>query len=291
VNKALHIEDMGSILLAGKNIRDACFSTSDLEIASILAQQAGVALENARLHSDLLENIRQVEESQRALIQAEKMAVAGRLTASIAHEINNPLQSVRNCMHLAGRMELTSEQRQNYNQMAKLELDRLMQTVQQMLDYFRPGSVERKPINLNEIVQRVLSLVDNQLVENNIQYQVHYAPDLPQVKAVSDQIQQVLLNLILNAMEAMPTGGNLLITTRALDDEVEILVEDSGPGIALQDRERIFEPFISTKDGGTGLGLAVSYGIITAHGGSLGIVEGAGPGACFRICLPMGGSA
>jgi two-component system NtrC family sensor kinase len=291
VHKSSSMENMGSILLAGKNTGDNRFSSSDLEIASILARQAGVAMENARLHSDLLANIRQVEESQQALIQAEKMAVAGRLTASIAHEINNPLQSVRNCLHLAGRMELTPEQRLNYHQMAKLELDRLMQTVQQMLDYFRPGSLDRKPVDLNEIVRRVLFLVDNQLLDNHIKYQIDYAPDLPQVMAVSDQIQQVLLNLVLNAMEAMPGGGNLLITTRASKDEVEILVEDSGPGIAPQDRERIFEPFVSTKDGGTGLGLAVSYGIISAHGGSLGIVEGAGTGACFRVSLPIGGSS
>jgi two-component system NtrC family sensor kinase len=288
LSQSLNVDDPNRLLLAGRAAGKAQFCPSELETAAILARQAGVALENARLHAELRAKIRQVEESQKALIQTEKMAIAGRLTASIAHEINNPLQSVQNCLHLAGRMELTSEQRQEYRQMAQLELERLMHTVQQMLDYFRPGSIERKPVNLNDTVKRVLSLIDNQLVENNIRYRVDYGTDLPPVMVVEDQIQQVLLNLMLNAMEAMPAGGSLLIVTRLAEDEVEILVEDSGPGIPPQDRERIFEPFVSTKEGGTGLGLAVSYGILSAHAGRLELIDGFGCGACFRISLPLG---
>jgi two-component system, NtrC family, sensor kinase len=281
----------GHVLLAVRDLGEPNFRQSDLEILAILARQAAAAMENARLHADLRAYIRQVEDSQRALIQAEKMAIAGRMTASIAHEINNPLQAVQNCLHLAGRPELTPEERHNYQHLAQTELERLMQTVHQMLDYYRPGGLDRKRVDLNDIVQRVLLLMDRQLVERNINYRVQYTSNLPEVLVVGDQLQQVLLNLVINAMEAMPDGGDLCIETYPRSDGVEILVEDSGPGIPPDQRERIFEPFVSTKESGTGLGLAVSYGIISAHGGSLDLLDGRGPGACFRIRLPIGDSA
>jgi signal transduction histidine kinase/CheY-like chemotaxis protein len=277
-----------NILMAARESGSPYFRESDLEIFAILARQAAVALENARLHTELRAYIRQVEDSQRALIQAEKMAIAGRLTASIAHEINNPLQSVRNCLHLAGRQELSLEDQQNYLGLAQAELERLMNTVQRMLDYYRPAALDRKAVDMNELIQRVLVLLSRQLEEANIRVKTRYSPRLRPVFVVADQAQQVLLNLCLNAMEAMPDGGTITIETFQRKILVEIVVEDTGPGVAPEQRERIFEPFVSTKEGGTGLGLAVSYGIISAHGGNLELVSPPGKGACFRITLPAG---
>jgi signal transduction histidine kinase len=105
---------------------------------------------------------------------------------------------------------------------------------------------------------------------------------------VGDQIQQVFLNLILNAMEAMPEGGELFIEIQTTKKEVEVIIEDTGPGISPGESQRIFEPFMSTKEDGMGLGLAVSYGIISAHGGNLDLTPGRGRGACFRVSLPRG---
>jgi signal transduction histidine kinase len=113
--------------------------------------------------------------------------------------------------------------------------------------------------------------------------------DLPSIVAVGSQIQQVFINLILNSFDAMPTGGTLRINAQVVRDGVEILVADSGPGIPVEHQAHIFEPFFSTKDGGTGLGLTVSYNIITAHGGILELASSTGPGACFRVYLPTGG--
>ncbi len=282
------VKDGGSLLLAGRGLQEGVFRESDLEIFAILARQASVALENARLHAELRAYLRQVEDSQRALIQAEKMAIAGRLTASIAHEINNPLQSVRNCLHLAGRKELPPEERQNYLDLAQTELERLMNTVHRMLDYYRPVAVDRKPVDINELVGRVLLLVKRQLDDHNIVVVPYLSERLPQVLVVGDQIQQVLLNLMLNAMEAMPKSGKIYINTNRRRQSVEITIEDTGPGVSEEQRDKIFEPFVSTKEGGTGLGLAVSYGIISAHGGNLELISGRGSGACFRITLPAG---
>lgn len=284
----VQLKEGETILLAARNQGSAPYRESDLEIFAILARQAGVALENARLHTELRAYIRQVEESQRALIQAEKMAIAGRLTASIAHEINNPLQSVRNCLHLAGRQELEPDSRREYMELAQAELERLMNTVQRMLDYYRPTAVDRKSVDLNELVQRVLVLLGRQLAEANVQVKTRLSSRLKPVFAVADQVQQVLLNLCLNAMEAMPEGGVIQIDTVQRRQAAEITIQDSGPGITDEERERIFEPFFSTKDGGTGLGLAVSYGIIAAHGGNLELIPTAGRGACFRFTLPSG---
>jgi signal transduction histidine kinase/FixJ family two-component response regulator len=277
-----------SVFVAARDADQPAFRQSDLEMFVILARQADVALENARLHTELRANIRQLEDSQRALIQAEKLAAAGRLTTSIAHEINNPLQAVQNCLHLAGRNELNAEERQNYLGMAQSELERLMKTVQRMLDFYRPGAVDRKPTDLNGLVDKVLSLLEKQLEERKIGLQTRLARHLPPVLLVGDQIQQVLLNLILNAMEAMPEGGDLFVETTASHRDVEILIEDTGPGFPPEARQHLFEPFISTKEKGVGLGLSVSFGIIAAHGGNLDLVPGRGRGACFRITLPRG---
>jgi len=278
------------VLFAARPSAEPVFRESDLEIFAILARQAGVALENAHLHAELRAYIRQVEQSQRALIQAEKMAIAGRLTASIAHEINNPIQSVRNCLHLAGRKELSSQKRQEYLEMAQAEMERLMNTVQRMLDYYRPSAVDRKPVDLNELVKKVITLVGQQLDDHHIRLFTRFSNKMFPVWVVADQIQQVLLNLILNAIEAMPEGGKLYIETAVRKNSAELTVEDTGAGVGENLREHIFEPFVSTKEGGTGLGLAVSYGIITAHGGSLDLAAGRGRGACFKITLPSGGS-
>lgn len=284
----MRLRDGQQFLVAARPENEPPLVEADLEMLQILSHQAAVALENARLYEELREYVRQVEESQRMLVQAEKMVTAGRLTASIAHEINNPLQAVRNCLHLAGRAELDSQQREEYLQLAQGELERLMNTVQRMLDLYRPGAVERRLTDLNDLINKVLRLVEQQLHKANVQIHAQLSPRCGAVLVVRDQIQQVLLNLILNAMEAMPNGGDLWIETRQRKRQIEITIEDSGEGVLPELRERIFEPFISTKENGTGLGLTVSFGIITAHGGGLELVKGRGNGASFRITLPLG---
>lgn len=278
-----------SLLFAGRNKDEAPFREADLEMFLILSNQAAVAIENARLYAELREYVKQVEESQQALLQAEKMAAAGRLSVSIAHEVNNPLQSVQNCLHLAGRKDLSGEQREEYFELAKSELNRLMSTVQRMLDFYRPGAVSPTEVDLHDLLLYVLNLMSKQLEKQGIQVKTDIPDNLPAVIAVGSQVQQVLINLILNSFDAMPEGGELHIQARVAKGGVEVLLQDSGPGIPNDHKSRIFEPFFSTKDGGTGLGLTVSYNIITAHGGVLELASDNGPGACFRIYLPTGG--
>lgn len=276
------------VLMAAREKDQSSFHRVELEMFSLLARQSAVALENARLYAELKEYIHRVEESQRALVRAEKMAAAGRLTASIAHEINNPLQAVQNCLYLAERNELDSEARKSYLTLAQEEMNRLVATVQRMLDFYRPGALDRKITELNSLVGRVLKLLNQQFEDRGVRVVVDLSPQPIEVFVVGDQIQQVLINLMLNALEAMPDGGEMIIQSYTEESNACITVEDSGLGIPLEDRERIFEPFTSTKENGTGLGLTVSYGIMAAHGGQLNLDEESKGGAKFQLLLPMG---
>ena len=279
--------NLHGVLYAGQDINAPAFREVEWEMFLLLAKQATVAMENARLYEELREYVRRVEESQQALIRAEKMAAAGRLTASIAHEINNPLQAVQNCLHLATRGDVTEKKRREYLDLANIELNRLMNTVQRMLDFYRPGAVDPQRVDLVRLLRHVISLMSPQLQARGIRVSTGFSSKLTSVFAVSNQLEQVFLNLVLNAYDAMPDGGEMHISARPLKNMVEILFQDTGTGIPEEMRSRIFEPFISSKQGGTGLGLSVSYGIISAHGGSLDLVPDRGPGACFRIILPI----
>lgn len=279
------------VFYAARNPEEHPFVDADMDMFQILARQGAASIENARLYDEQRAYVRKIEESQNALLQAEKMAAAGRLSASIAHEVNNPLQSVQNCLHLAGREDVPPEKRKEYFDLASSELERLSITVQRMLDFYRPGAAKPKAVQVSELLGYVVNLTQKQLIERGIHVKSELSATLPPVNVVSSQIQQVFINLILNAFDAMPEGGNLRIIGRARRGGVEVLFQDSGHGVSREQQSSIFEPFYSTKEGGTGLGLTVSYNILTAHGGTLELVPDHGKGACFRVFLPTGGQS
>lgn len=279
------LTNIRSVIYVAREEGEPRFREADLEMFMILARQASIAMENARLYEELRAYVRRIEDSQQALVQAEKLAVAGRLTASIAHEINNPLQGVSNCFHLATREDIPIEMRQKYQEMAQQELERLMTTVQRMLDFYRP-SAEFKPVQVLDLLEHVLNLLGQQLRERNIRVTTSWPARLPSIRAISNQIEQVFINLILNAHDAMLDGGELWISISQNHKMLEITFQDTGSGIPLDVQANIFEPFVSTK-GTSGLGLSVSYDIVTAHGGRLDLLGDRTPGACFRVLLPI----
>jgi len=231
----------------------------------------------------------ELEQSQAQLIQVEKLAAMGRLAASIAHELNNPLQAIQNCLHLVLRRPLPEPKRRQYLEMAQEEVERLIGIVQGMLEFYRPSKGQRAPVDTNTIVENVLALADKQLQHGQVTVHQYLTPDLPPLEAVSDQLKQVFLNIVINAVEAMPNGGDLSINTGLSPDGRWVMVsfKDTGVGLLPEERANIFEPFYTTKTQGTGLGLSVSYGIIERHGGSIEVQSEPGQGSCFTVKLPV----
>jgi signal transduction histidine kinase len=230
---------------------------------------------------------------QTALVASEKLAVAGRLAASIAHEIHNPLDSVAN-LHFLLADENDPAKREEYLRLAQQELGRTMQISRTMLSLYREP---RAPIqiDLRELIEGVLLLLDRRLQHQGIGLETRIAGDLS-VEGFPAELRQVFTNLIMNAVEAAGAKGKLRITMeRAESAEMHgagaaIEIADSGPGIPPEAVKRLFQPFFTTKGAdGTGLGLWVSMGIVQKHGGSISVVSSNDPelpGACIRVFLP-----
>jgi signal transduction histidine kinase len=231
-------------------------------------------------------------EAERRLIQAEKLAAVGEMAAGIAHELNNPLTTV------AGFTELVLEDlHQNAESRPDLELvlreaRRARDVVRRLLDFSRRSESERTRVDLNELMGDVLSLTNHLMHTSGIQLEVTLGKNLPWVSVDRNQMKQVFLNLFHNAIQAMPTGGQLFIRTAPRQSEgrkwVTASIKDTGAGIAPEHRERIFEPFFTTKSaqGGTGLGLSITYGIVSDHGGDITVESELGKGTCFTVWLP-----
>jgi signal transduction histidine kinase/DNA-binding response OmpR family regulator len=269
------------------NRSDGAFTSDDLELLQFLAGAVAVAAENARLYGELADFARELERSQAQLIQAEKLAATGRLAASLAHEINNPLQAINNCLHLVVNRPLTDDKKKYYLGLAQTEVERLITLVQRTLEFYRPSQGRATATSVNHLIENVLALSSKRLEHDRVQIRAQLQPDLPSIMAVPDQLTQVLLNLIINAVEAMPAGGTLTVASALRDSWLAVEVQDTGAGFTPDESARIFEPFYTTKADGTGLGLAVSYGIIQQHGGRIEVSSTPGQGARFTVLLPL----
>lgn len=268
---------------------DGAFTDQDRELLQAMAASVAVALENSNLYNELAEFAKELERSQAQLVQAEKMAAIGRLAASIAHEINNPLQSIHNSLHLSLHQHLGADKRLQYLNMAQSEVQRLIEIVQRMLDFYRPSRGSVVLTDVNDIVQNVLALASKRLQHGHVRVHTKQSPNLALVPVVSDQITQVFLNIVINAIEAMPSGGELQVETRLSEDREWVLVyfRDTGEGMSSEQAANLFEPFYTTKSDGTGLGLAISYGIVERHGGLIEVSSQPGEGATFVVKLPV----
>lgn len=261
-----------------------------VRLLEAVGSQVGVAIENARLYTRITRYADELAHSQAQLIQAEKLAAMGRLTASIAHELNNPLQAIQNCLHLIIHRSLGEGKRYKYLNMAQEEVERLISTVQRMLDFYRPSPKQHHATDGREVVEDVLALADKQLQRGGVRVHTRFDPNVPPLNAIKNQLKQVFLNLVVNATEAMPHGGELTISTSLSADGkwVSFAFQDQGSGLSQQAMAHLFEPFYTTKNNGTGLGLSVSYGIIEQHGGTITVESTEGTGSCFTVKLPTG---
>jgi two-component system NtrC family sensor kinase len=229
-------------------------------------------------------------EMRARLMETERLAAVGELVAGVAHEVNNPLSSISAFAQLLLRDGGLSATQRDSIEVIKAETLRASQVVKDLLAFARRSEPMREPLDLNVLVERTLRLRGYELGSSGITLEQSLDGDLPAVIGDARQLQQVVLNLITNAVQAMTPlgGGTLRVRTRCGDGSVILEMSDSGPGIPAAARARVFEPFFTTKDEGegTGLGLSVSYGIVAAHGGSITIAETSERGTTFAVALP-----
>ena len=235
---------------------------------------------------------------EQVLFDSEKLAATGRLAASIAHEINNPLEAVQNALYLLQKELGADANNRQYLEIASRETQRMSRILRQMLGFYRQQEAMGET-DLNALAEEAAGLVLKRLRERGVQIATQLDPGLPRIRASADQLKQVLLNLLLNAADSMPKGGTITVATQAGAgtetevfgrDAVQIQVRDTGEGIPDELIAQIFEPFFSTKSGkGTGLGLWVSQGIVQSHGGTMRVRSRVGRGTTFMITLPVQG--
>jgi signal transduction histidine kinase len=231
-------------------------------------------------------------EAERRLIQAEKLAAVGEMAAGIAHELNNPLTTVTGFTELV--LEDLPEDGENRPDLELVlrEARRARDVVRRLLDFSRRSESERTRVDLNELLDDVLSLTNHLMHTSGVQLDVTLARNLPWVSVDRNQMKQVFLNLFHNALQAMPTGGKLFVRSATIQRDgrkwVIATISDTGSGISSEHKERIFEPFFTTKSsqGGTGLGLSVTYGIVSDHGGEIDVESEVGQGTSFTVRLP-----
>jgi two-component system, NtrC family, sensor kinase len=250
-----------------------------------LTNDRGHVTHYVQMERDITEELR----LRGQLIHSERLSAVGQLVSGVAHELNNPLQSILGFTELLIDAEGRPEQRRDLEQV-RSEAVRAGKIVRNLLAFVRRSSSERTIANVNEIVKTTISLRSYEFGSANIRLFERYRETLPEVVVNPEEIQQVILNLILNAEQAMRTahrGGTLTVTTDQVDETVTIEIQDDGPGVPPALAGRVFEPFFSTKEvgEGTGLGLSIAMGIAEAHGGTLTLVP-TDKGACFRLSLP-----
>ncbi len=289
---------VGVLWLGCQNV----ITDKDLSLLNGIADMVANALQRQALHEDLQAKLKALQEAQAQIIQSEKLAAVGQLTSGIAHELNNPLTSVVLYTQMMQRRSLDDSAKRDLDKVVKETL-RASKIVRGLLDFARQHSPESRPVNINDILESVADFVTYELRSHNIQSELDLSPALPITMADPYQLQQVFINLVNNAWQAVSeTGkeGHLWIKTEVGPSTykvnpdnnstvIRIIVKDDGPGIPEEHLSKIFDPFFTTKPEGkgTGLGLSICHGIISEHGGNIWVESKVGLGSKFIIELPV----
>jgi two-component system sensor histidine kinase HydH len=236
----------------------------------------------------IIRDLGEVRQLQNEIRRKEKLAAIGGLAAGVAHEIRNPLSSIKGtASYYKNKFEDGSEDKEMAGVMIE-EVDRLSRVISELLEFAGPAKLNQKPSNMNELIEHSTRLVHQEATAKNIQIQLNLTSDSTEADVDSDRLTQCLLNLYLNAMQAMENGGQLVITSSIKDDvTVAIDIKDSGSGMSEDDLSKIFDPYFTTKPKGTGLGLPIVHKIIEAHQGQIKVRSARGQGTAFSIILPL----
>ncbi len=281
------IKNLGT--LSVQSPRSGAFNDDDERLLTILGVQAAVAIEKAKLTSDLQDALAHEKAFRTQLVQAEKLAALGRIVASVAHELNNPLQAIQNALYLIQMEETLSSQTREDLKTVLAETERMASLIARLREIYRPVVDEDFRVeSLNLLILEVQALINTHLRHSGVIFEFTPDHELPAIPMIRDQMKQVIINICLNAVEAMPEGGILEVKTfhRSEGREIELVISDSGESISPHILPYIFDPFVTTKDGGTGLGLAISYDIVQRHHGRINVASDPEVGTMFQIYLP-----
>jgi signal transduction histidine kinase len=267
----------------------APFSPESLKTAEALARHAALAIENARFFEREQRTIRELRAAQKQLLQSEKLATIGRMAAGLAHELNTPLTYIMGNLELLHAHPLTAGQQEMLGSIAK-GADRIKSLTRSLLAFSRVSPEDMVPVDPNDLIERSLELCHYQVLKSGVHLEKDLTAGLPAVKVVSNQLEMALINLVVNAVQAMEAvpGGQLRVTSALRDGRVEITVADTGPGIPETVQPTIFEPFFTTKPEGqgTGLGLSTVLMVVERHQGTIDYTTQTRVGTTFRITLP-----
>jgi signal transduction histidine kinase len=244
--------ELAGVLLLGEKVSGGQFHHGEIELLELLMGQTGIALENARLYSDLRDQMRELTQTQQQLIQSAKLAAVGELGAGVAHEINNPLMIILGNCELALRDVPAEGRAAKRLKIIEAEATRAGKITHDLLNFARRREPRREPVAVEALVERAVELLGTKLARNRVRVRTVFHPDMPSILGDADQLTQVLLNLGGNAVDAMPDGGELVFQTelRPESDAVVIKVIDGGVGMTAEHARRIFEPFYTTEGGG-----------------------------------------
>jgi signal transduction histidine kinase len=238
------------------------------------------------LESRIAERTRQLQESQAHVLHQEKMAAFGLLAAGIAHEVGNPLTSISSLVQMIQRRD-SDAYTQEKLRLVSGQLQRIQTTLRELVNFSRPASTTCTRVAIGDILEEARNIAKYHKLTKGKVVELKVADDLPPILGVHDQLVQVFLNLILNAIEATGKDGRIEVTADGSEAGVEVRVSDNGAGIAPEHQARLFEPYFTTKNHGTGLGLFVTHRLVTDHGGQIEFESRMGHGTIFRIRLPL----
>jgi len=274
-------------LVLGAKLSGAGYSMDDLHAFAMLANEAAMALENASSYEELIKVNEQLKSASERLLFQERLAAAGQFAMGMAHEIKNPLSAIKTFAQYLPEKYADPAFREKFFRVVQVEIDRINTIVKELSDFAKPAPLQLQPVRLSALIDDTLTLLSNQCLKQGIEVHAAFSENGLSINADSQQLKQVLLNLFLNSLEAMPQGGRLEVATRVSKTHLILCVSDTGHGIDSERQREVWDPFFTTKERGMGLGLAIVKGVVERHGGQISLASTPNQGTQVEILLPI----
>jgi signal transduction histidine kinase len=274
-------------LALGPKLSGAGYSADDLHAFTTLAHEAAMAIENAVSYDELLKVNEQLKAASERLLVQERLAAAGQFATGMAHEIKNPLSAIKTFAQYLPEKYEDPEFRKKFFRIVQSEIDRINGIVQELSDFAKPAPLQLQPVRLAELVTDTLAFLSDQCLKQSVQVETSLAINGLAIQADPRQLKQVLLNLLLNSLEATAAGGKINVRLAIQPPYVTLAIADTGCGISPECQGRVFDPFFTTKERGMGLGLAIVQGIVERHGGRISLSSTPGRGTIVEVRLPL----